>query len=282
MGDDLEAVIFRTFDIPPMPAVATKIMRAAEDHRVSAADLAELIKADPGLVAKTLRIANSALFSPTNPIESLQQAVVALGFKTVKNLAIAASARILNRTPGDIEQALWRHCIGTGVAASCIASKYRRISSDEAFTAGLLHDVGKFILHTHDAERYRKVLELRRERGMTSVGAEFEVFGFDHTAVGAAVLRRWKLPETLAGAVRFHQNISILRAAKQEILALAAIVNLANRITYTLKLGVDIPYLDAGDTQEAAVGILSLKPPDLLGVISDTKELYEEELKVFG
>ena len=282
MGEDLEAIIFKTFDIPPMPAVATKIIRAADNVNVSANELAEVINSDPGLVTKTLRIANSALFSPTKKIESLQQAVVALGFKTVKNLAIAASARILSRTPGPVEAALWQHSVGAGVAGSCIAMRNKRMSADEAFTAGLLHDVGKFILNTHSPEKFKKALELRKKRGMTSVAAEFEAYGFDHTAVGAAVLRRWNLSESLAGAVRFHENISILRSAKDEVLRLAATTNLANRITYTLKLGVDLPYKDAGDTQEATVKILGLSPKDLLAVIEDTKKLYDDELKAFS
>ncbi|MBN1808548.1 MAG: HDOD domain-containing protein [Planctomycetes bacterium] len=282
MGEELEAVIFRVFDIPPMPAVALRIIDTADNKEASAADLAELINADPGLVTKTLRIANSSLFSTANEIESLHQAVVTLGFKTVKNLAIAASTRILSRTPGKVEEDLWRHCVGTAVAASCVALKSRRISADEAFTAGLLHDVGKFILHTHDPERYEQVLQLRRESGMSSVAAEFEMFGFDHTAIGAAVLRRWSLPEDLAGAVRFHENISILRAAKPQVLNLTAATNLGNRIAYTLKLGVDVPYADTGDTQQAAVSILALQPEDVLDVIDDTKSMYEEEIKIFS
>lgn len=282
MGEELETVIFKTFDIPPMPTVAMKIVNAADDRKMSAQDLAELINADPGLVTKTLRIANSSLFAPVGRIDSLSQAVVALGFRTVKNLAIAASARILSRTPGQIENELWRHSIGAAVAASCIAKRTKKVSSDEAFTAGLLHDVGKFILHTHNLERYKEVLKLRRERGMTSVGAEFEVFGFDHTAVGAAVLRRWNLPEGLAAAVRFHENISILRHARPEILAFSATASLGNRITYALKLGVDIPYADSGDTQEAAVSVLGMTPKELLAVMEETKSLYEEELQVFS
>jgi len=282
MGEELEAIIFKTFDIPPMPEVATKIVRAADNVKVSANELAEIINSDPGLVTKTLRIANSALFSPTKKIDSLQQAVVALGFKTVKNLAIAASARILSRTPGPIEAALWQHSIGAAVAGGCIAARDKRVSGDEAFTAGLLHDVGKFILHTHNQDKFKKALELRKKRGMTSVAAEFEAYGFDHTAVGAAVLRRWNLPEALVGAVRFHENISILRSAKDEVLRLAAATNLANRVTYTLKLGVDIPYEDTGDTQEAAVKILGLSPKDLLWIVEDTKRLYDDELKALS
>ena len=282
MGEDLEAVIFRVFDIPPMPPVAARVVRAAEDESKSASDLAEIISTDPGLVAKILRIANSSLFARAEKAESLQQAIVALGFKTVKNLAIAASARTLGRRPGPVEDDLWRHSVGVAVTASCIAMECRRLTADEAFTAGILHDVGKFILHQHDAERYEEVLRLRRERHMTSVAAEFEVFGFDHAAVGAAVLRRWGLPDTLAGAVRFHQNIMVLRQARQEILTLAACTNLANRIAYTLKFGVDLPYVDSGDTQEAAVKVLGMNPEGLLKVVQDARDLYEQELAAFG
>ena len=282
MGEDLEAVIFRTFDIPPMPPVAARIVRAAEDSSKSASDMAELISADPGMVAKILRVANSALFARSSKVDTLQQAVVALGFKTVKNLAIAASARTVGRHPGTVEDDLWRHSVGAAVTASCIAGESGSMSADEAFTAGILHDIGKFVLHQHDAERFEKVLELRRERQMTSVAAEFEIFGFDHTAVGAAVLRRWGLPDELAGAVRFHQNISVLKQARPEVLTLAACANLANRISYTLKFGVEFPYTDSGDTQEAAVNVLGMTPEGMLKVVQEAGNLYQQELAAFG
>lgn len=281
MGEELEAVIFKTFDIPPMPPVAAQVIQAADDSSKSAGDLAELISADPGMVAKILRVANSALFARASEIESLQQAVVALGFKTVRNLAIAASARTIGRRPGEIEDNLWRHSVGAAVVASCIAMNCRKMSVDEAFTIGILHDVGKFILHQHDPKRFGKVLELRRKRQMTSVAAEFEVFGFDHTAIGAAILRRWGLPDALAGAVRFHQNVSVLKQARAEILQPAACANLANRVAYTLKFGVDFPYVDSGDTQEAAVNILEMTPEGMLKVVQAARDLFEKELTAF-
>lgn len=282
MGDDIEALVFKTFDIPPMPEVATRVVKAAANEKMSASEMAEIISADPGLTAKTLRIANSALFAPTTEVESLQQAVVALGFKTVKNLAIAASSRILHQHPGPVQDALWKHSVSVAVSSSCIGERHPGISNDEAFTAGILHDVGKFILHNHDPESFEEAQELRWENGISSVDAEFEIFGFDHTAVGTAVLRRWGLPEILIAAVRFHQNVSVLKNAKPEIRRLAACVNLGNRISYTLKHGVDVPYVNAGDTQEAVVGVLELDPQGLLDVIDQTRNLYEQELAAFA
>lgn len=282
MGEDLEAIIFKTFDIPPMPPVAAQVVRAAGDPGTSAADLVEVMSADPGLVAKVLRIANSALFAYSHKVESLQQAVVVLGFKAVRNLAVAASARSLSRRPGAVEDALWRHSVGAAIAATTLAAASGRLVPDEAFTAGILHDIGKFILHQHDAGHYEAAVRLRKDRDMSSVAAEFEVFGFDHAAVGATVLRRWGLPDALVGAVRFHQNVSILQRAKAEVRMLAACVNLADRICYTLKLGTDLPYAETGDTQAAAGRILGLTPEKLLNVVQQTQELYEQELAAFS
>jgi len=277
--ESLEELVLNTLDIPPMPAVAVKVSRAIRDPDASSNDIARIIGEDPGITIKVLRVANSSLYA--NSAESLPQAVIALGFKAVLNLILADATKNIHRSSGTIEDYLWKHSIGSAVAANYVA-KYAGLSTvDEAFTVGLLHDVGKIILNNYDTKKFSQTISMRNSKNISSCEAEFEIFGFDHTAVGGAVLKRWDLSDGLVGAVRFHHRLNFVQKAPLPVKKLAYVSNLANRITYVLQLNNDVKHSDRNNLNET-VRVLELTSDKIMAITHDTKENFEEEFHAFS
>ncbi len=197
--------------VPPLPVAVTKLLELESNPNRSLAMVGKLVELDPGLTAGVLKSANSAAAHPAQPIVSVTQAVTYLGERMVLALALATCH------PGFLDPlegyeadrgALWRHSLRTAVGARLLAAKCRRpLAADLAFTAGLLHDIGRLVLAAHlrgrglllshavDVHRYRDFVE-----------AERDALGMSHCEVGASLAKRWKLPAPLEAAIGFHHD----------------------------------------------------------------------------
>ena len=185
-----------------IPAVMQKILHVVEDERSSIADLVGVVQLDPALTAKVIGTANTACYGFRRNISSLASAAVVLGFKMVKSLAVSVSVfRCSNRTDCAYPRELWHHCFEVAVLAGLLAEKTGMAKKDEAFLAGLIHDLGRAILYQIHGEKYVKVFNagleglLEREAG---------IFGADHSQVGAWFVDKYKFPKECVLAVEFH------------------------------------------------------------------------------
>lgn len=201
-------VASRVRDIPPLPAVVTEVLRATKDPTTSVPSLASTLARDQALTSKVLRMANSALFGFPRRIGVLSEAIVLLGFTTVRSLALAGSAfALMDRALdgyGLSRGALWEQGMAAGVAARHIAKRARSRKVEEAFIGGLLHDLGKLVLDSQVGDQYPDILALVRRGGVTFAEAERAVLGIDHCDVGAQVAEIWGLPEELASTLRYY------------------------------------------------------------------------------
>ncbi len=232
--DKSEQYISRVSKLPPAPTVATELLKLFGDPDCDIDRVVELISHDPSLTVEVLRRCNSAFLSGAQPASDMFEAVTRLGFYEVYTVVVAlVGTRTLSLgTAGsglDMGN-FWRHSVATAVAGETLA---RRIQQTEAvaFTAGLLHDIGRLILAMVEGSRYAALLKPTRGFGPDLVEAEEAVFGVSHAGIGARLLARWDLPANVAAAVLHHHGSP---GAIKPFEQLAATVHLANDLAHHL------------------------------------------------
>ena len=277
---DIEDLIEQTYDLPAIPVVAQKVITLVRDPETNARDLQDVIQTDPAMTTKILRIANSSLYGLTRKVETLSQAVVIVGFNTIKTLAITTSLKGIYKNYGPVEQAMWEHSVGCALTSFVSANRAGFPMAEEAMIAGLLHDVGKTFMNNNDPDAYKEVCEAIEKNGLRSIEAEIEKFGFDHTQIGAAILRKWNLPEPTTAAVRFHHNLAALKTAQEGVQKLTSLVSLANGIAYTLGFGVRKDP-KAIERCISPAQILGFTADGLKTLIEEAATTVERERKIF-
>ncbi len=231
----LESLLSRINDIPTLPASVLRVMQMIEDPFCSSSDLAKVIQADPAMAAKVLKLANSSYYGFRQKIANIPQAVTLLGFATLKNTLLAAAVFDLFRVAGtgfDLS-ALWTHSVTTATAAKLLAKRAKYPHSETAFTAALMHDIGKIILARFIPEGLTEIVGVIEKEHLAMYDAEKKVLGLSHPALGAWVLGRWGLPAPVVEAVEFHHHPT--RA--QNGFDLAGIVYLANILAHRSGIG---------------------------------------------
>ncbi len=222
-----------------LPEVCLRVNEMMEDPATSAKELGEVISRDTGLTARLLKIVNSSFYGFPSKIETVSRAVTVIGLRELRGLVLAASAvETFSKIPTEVLNRVhfWRHSVYCGVVAQLVAEECKVLHSERLFVAGLLHDIGKLII----AHRLPDEMKIIKERVAAEQRFDFEieqdVLGFDHSDVGGALLREWKMPPTLCDAVQFHHR----PADAKESLMDAAIVHLANSVTGMAEEGLDV------------------------------------------
>ena len=204
---EISALIDHAVDMHTLPVVVLEAHRIMESDQASAQDIANLLTRDPALAGRILKLANSPYYGFRRRIGNLTQAIVILGFQAVKNLMLTAT--VIDRLTVE-DGALnftefWAHSVATALTAGELASRTFSPHSDEAYIAGLLHDVGKLVVAQHLPDHAARIRE-QRDAGQGELEAEREVLGLDHTDVGHRIIASWGLPSSLAEAVRDHHS----------------------------------------------------------------------------
>jgi len=198
-------------DLPMLPQVIARINMITTDDRAGTADLAKVILEDQALTSKILRVANSSYYilSTREKVSTISQAIVLLGFETINKVAIGLSAyNLLGKfLKSKLLKGFWEHSVGCAVCSQMLAESTKLKFNEEAFVAGLLHDIGKLILACHLPKPYAEVME-RVSKGSSYYWAEQEVIGTDHCEVGEEVARRWNFPTSLTEPIRGHHGES--------------------------------------------------------------------------
>ena len=252
--------------LPTLPTVVSEILAALENPKTSAEQVNRIIVTDQALTTKILRLVNSAFFGFPREITSVTHAVVVLGFSTVRNVAITAS--VFSAIPGKghaafDRDAFWRHSIGVGVIARILARQCKVGDPEDAFVAGLVHDIGKVVLDEYLHDDFVEALETARREKISYLEAELRVFDTSHTRVGFWLTDKWNLPRVLVESVSFHHD----PAAAPHHPQMAAIVHLADALCRIQKIG------KSGGEQPATIKkevfeLLPLKPEQLTQIIT--------------
>jgi putative nucleotidyltransferase with HDIG domain len=224
----LKAALVRIGEVSTIREVAVRIMRVANDPSVGAVELAGAVGRDPALGARIIRTVNSAAYGLRRKVDRLVEAVTLLGFKRVRNLSMAALICDLfesGHTFGTYDRKrLWRHMVAVGVGARAIVGAVAHPDPEEAFLAGLLHDLGIILedQYAHD-DFVRAVEEARPDEPFAQ--AESRVLGFDHTELGARVADAWDFPEAVANVIAFHHRADEYEGPAEPIVLAVSVAN---------------------------------------------------------
>jgi putative nucleotidyltransferase with HDIG domain len=185
--------------------IAAQIIVALDDPEVTPGEIAQIIQTDPSLAARVLRLANSPYFGLNGSVASCTQAIVVLGFSVIRSLSVSSAAGLFGESGRGMPAGFWEHAAQVAAGASLVA-RHRGLPPGDAFSAGLLHDLGRALLFRHDPVRYQKLeVEFGRDT-LAAVDAERAEYGIDHAEAAAMVLEQWRLPSTLVEAVRMHHQ----------------------------------------------------------------------------
>jgi putative nucleotidyltransferase with HDIG domain len=235
-------LVARTRDLPQIPEAALKLIELLDEAENNNREIVGLIKSDPALTAKLLRICNSSAFALQETVSSVDQAVLLLGHSRVLSLVLplAFGNTMTSALPGYAIEVnwLWRHAFATATAAEAATSRglIQGVEPSVAFTAGLLHDIGKLIMaQALPVEAHSSIHKHMASEGLGSIEAEREVLGTDHAAVGSCLLHVWRLPDGIIEAVANHHQ-PILEPSPR----LSAIVHVANRIAHLSEARPDL------------------------------------------
>ncbi len=284
MDEQLKKALDLVGEIPAIPQVANRVMTAVGDAGTSADDLREIIEIDPSLAARILRVANSSLYGFRREVETLRHAITLLGFRSVESIVMAASLRDVFRNFGLSEKLLWEHSTLTGVVAGRLA-QYGAIDVERepAFTAGLLHDIGKVALANTYRKEYALVMARTYNEGVSFVEAERHQFGFDHALLGAHIAETWDLPDALIAAIRHHHDEPAAIAERPaEQARLVALTSVATRVCTRLGLGRRGPIEAIDITHASGWGVLGLGEDDVEPVIELATNEAKEAEGLFG
>lgn len=243
-------VIQNLGELPPLPQVATRVIRISSDSDTSTEQLQNLIRTDQALTPQILKVANSAMFGRMREVTTLTQAILTLGFSTTRSVVLASSVKnLFTRGPvGLQERILWEHALVTALTGSAFSRAMRFPIAEEVFLAGLMHDIGKSVMILKFPESYGTLLRRLQEEGGDGLSLELDTFGFDHAMVGEALLASWNLAEGIEAVARWHHDP--LHAA-MEHQRLVALVALGNQMAFDLQVGIGMPDALAGATWEA-------------------------------
>lgn len=234
----LQQLVQNIRDLPALPEVVVRVMRMADDPRSNAAGVAQVIATDQAMAARVLKLANSAFYGLPRQVSTLSEAVVILGLRTIKNLAIAASTfELLNREVAGYwlqRGELWRHSLACASAAQLIAARVGMAVTEEAFVAGLLHDIGKVAINLFVRDEFERIIECAIQQQIPFVEAEEAVLGFDHAMAGGLIAEKWNLPPSLTYAIRYHHRLG----THGEDNALVGVVHVADAVVIMMGIGI--------------------------------------------
>ncbi|MBQ7543570.1 MAG: HDOD domain-containing protein [Synergistaceae bacterium] len=235
-------IISKMKDIKSFPQFVMETMRKLNDPESNAADVAQSLSRDEGLVLRILKLANSAAYGMTRNISNISEAIALLGYKSVSNIILAAtvySAMDKGLSGYALDRGeLWRHSLMVAYTSRHLAQVTGAVSSEDAYVGGLLHDIGKVILNDYVRFGYGIIVKMVEEKHMPFTEAECQVLGFDHAEIGEVLIGKWDMPEAYRLAVAYHHKPNELPEDKKQYQPLLDVVTVANTICLMLGIGL--------------------------------------------
>ncbi len=278
--DDLRQLIMTTRDLPAMPHVASKVLELSSNPNTSALKLQQVIADDQAMAARILKIANSAMYACSRKIKTLTEAIVMLGFNSIRSLVVTSAARNLysnsSQRMGLKERLLWEHSIGTACACRLLVQANSPHLAEEAFLAGLMHDIGKLVLNQQAADKFDEIVQTVYNESTMFAETERALLGFDHAEVGALLVNKWKLAPALEMIIANHHRPETFNADTPLLLYL----DLANEICKQQGIGF-VHHEDADLLSIPSNRILGLAEGTITAVTEKLRRTLETEMEIF-
>ncbi len=268
-------------NLPSIPIVMFEVTKLLDNPMTSTNELGKIISKDQGLTAKILTVANSPLYGLPRKVSTIEFAIVVLGFEQIKNIVIALSMieAFSSKDKDDWNRkAFWIHSLSTALGAKKIADDLGISKTAEAFTAGLLHDLGISVIQRYFNKEFKQINTLVKETNVPYLAAEEHVLGMTHQDVGKFLAERWNLPQSLGDAIAFHHTPSLTDEWKN----LTAVVHLADYMTN--RVAAENYIWDYGfQLDENIISILNLGSQSYLDkLIENYESLFKTDYESIG
>lgn len=207
-----EQLPFDRVQLPTLPEVYTRVVAVIDNPRSSIWEIEKIVRQDPVVTAKILRLVNSPWYGLRSPVSTVAQAVRTIGYEALKQLVLTTSVINLFRQDKNSPlslKAYWGHCLGTAAAAYQLALRLGEEQPEEFFVAGLLHDIGKLVHAQYLAEQFRSLLTRATQERLTVAEAEQAQLGFSHEQTGGLLVQRWGLAPAIQRAVAYHHHPAV-------------------------------------------------------------------------
>lgn len=237
--------------------------------------LGKIIEKDPGLTASVLKVANSSFYGVSKKVANVKQAVSIIGFVALEKIfTVNLLKNSLNKQKTQFGENLWKHSLGVAIASQQIILNTKPQLSDQVFTAGLLHDLGKFIMMDLLQEEYNLLIkDFNKNNYQYSIALENKYMGIDHQQVGAFFAEAWLFPDIIVNSIMYHHNINYTPKDKDVVAA----VNLGNNIVKALEIGQSSSLL-VELIPKWVWSFLEIKKDELSKIIQLTQQKYNAYL----
>ncbi len=275
----LDRIVSSIGDLPASPAIVSSLMTLTADVNTSIDRICQTIMVDQSLAARVLKLSNSSFYGRTKEVRTLKEAVVLLGFKTLRSLVVASSTHSLYQNlanPG-FRDKLWEHTLAAALASRTIAETIRHPYLEEAFLSGLMHDIGKLVLSQKIPDKYDNIVTRVEATQGKFIDVEEESLGFNHTDVGLLLLHKWAFPQILCDAVFEHHQPA---DTDDKPRPLAFVVNLANLMAKNISVGFDDFRFPDLSLHPSAI-TLGLDTATIERAHDRLKEMFESEKELY-
>lgn len=281
MGDNTEMLVKNIVDLPTLPQVITTLMTMLDDPDSSVRDINNVMGKDQTLVAKMLKLVNSAFYAIPKRVNSVSQAIAILGFKTVKSIVLSAS--IIGMFDGDDDffnyQEFWINALGVGSLSRFIILRLSddplsgcfSLHPDTGFVTGLLAGIGKVVLEQYCHDDFAQVIERAKAEKLTFPEAEKDVINTSYASIGYWLARRWNLSEEVQIPIKFQDSIDV---CPQEHRSMAAVLSLAKYFCRLRHYGQSGDFDDPPKAPKQAAVALSLSKDTLPMLTSGLTEEF--------
>jgi Predicted signal transduction protein len=282
MGKDTETLVRNIVDLPTLPQVITTLMSLLDDPNSSVRDINNVMGKDQALVAKILKLVNSAFYAIPTRVSSISQAIAILGFKTVKSIVISAS--IIGMFDSDNDdfsyQEFWINSLGVATISRFIILRLSEdplsgcgaIHPDTGFVAGLLSGIGKMVLDQYAHEEFVQIIELAKKEKMSFYEAEQNIITGSYSGVGYWLAKRWNLSEDIQIPIKYQDK---LEECPPEHRSMAAVLSLAKYLCRLKHYGQSGDF-DHPPAPKAAAHILALTKDTLPAITSGLSDEFEK------
>lgn len=276
--EKLVALVNRS-EISSIKSIVSGIVRIINDPKASIWDLKEMVEVDPPLTAKVLKVANSVYYYPPKKIGEIRQALIWIGFDTLKEMALSQKvSEIFNENDsaeGYSIRFLWKHCVAVALITKMIYRREFKERGANAYVAGLLHDIGIIVESQFLQNGFSQVLRKAKNEKKNLSEAEQEVFGLHHADIGMAIAENWNLPQEIAGAIGYHDNPL---EAEEDYSRLASTLYVAEYCSQDSSIGYSEAPFQNNEIYQQCLAELNMDPHALDLIVEDAmRELNEME-----
>jgi HD-like signal output (HDOD) protein len=261
--------------LPSMLVVANKVLHMVKDPDVKLRELCRLLSDDAGLVTRMLAVARSPHYAKRNVPTDLLGAVSVLGLKTVRRIVLASATESLTVKGSRISEQLWTHSLAVGLGARLLAHRVRVAGEEDAFLAGVLHDIGQMVFAYGDAPGYQKIADEAQQMHEPLHQCEERAYGVDHALIGVTLLEMWNIEGEIGTAVLNHHASPYIDRPS----GLTTILSLADYLSVKADLGcVD----DLAEPPDSVLPTFHCDGEErLAALLSEIKDAFTEEVALF-